>query len=299
MQLPFVKMQGAGNDFVMLDGFTRSLELTTELVQRLCDRRFGIGCDQLLVVEKPTQPDCDFRYRIFNQNGGEVQMCGNGARCFVVFVRALGLTDKKVIRCQTMKRVIAPELLDDGRVRVDMGAPTFTAADIPFNPQGLSHLSRGEDTLYEIRTGVEDNWLSVLSMGNPHCVRLVGDVEETDVAEIGTALQKNPAFPESVNAGFLEVLDDHHARYRVYERGVGETLACGTGACAAAVAGMRRGAIKDWAEIECRGGTLRIDWAGAASHVFLTGPARIVYRGEIDTETFWPQDLRHPVALQG
>lgn len=291
MKLPFIKMQGAGNDFVMLDGVSRSLTLTAELVRHLSDRRFGIGCDQLLVVEKPTDPSCDFRYRIFNQNGGEVEMCGNGARCFVIFVRALGLTQKKIIRCETMKRVIAPELLEDGRVRVDMGAPGFDPDKIPFVPAGLSHLTREQDTLYEIRTGYEDNWLSVLSMGNPHCVRLVGDVDETDVAGIGAALQKNPHFPQSVNVGFLQVIDEHHARYRVFERGVGETLACGTGACAAAVAGMRRGALLEWAEIACRGGSLRIDWAGKENPVFLTGPARIVYRGEIDTQTFWPQDL--------
>ncbi|MDR3898594.1 MAG: diaminopimelate epimerase [Duodenibacillus sp.] len=282
MLLRFTKMQGAGNDFVMLNAYDKSLTLTPEQIRFICDRRFGVGCDQMLVVEKSTTPAADFKYRIFNQDGGEVEMCGNGARCFAVFVREQGLTDKRTITCETVKGVIAPTVEDDGRVTVDMGAPHFAPEDVGFDAEGVSRLSRAADTLYQIRAGGEDNWVSIVSMGNPHAVRLVGDVDEAPVETVGEAFQHLERFKNRVNVGFLQIESRSKARLRVYERGVGETLACGSGACAAVVAGIRRGALDNAVEVEMRGGTLRITWDGADGHVFLTGPAVTVFTGEID-----------------
>lgn len=282
MLLRFTKMQGAGNDFVMLNAYDKPLTLTPEQIRFICDRRFGVGCDQMLVVEKSTTPAADFKYRIFNQDGGEVEMCGNGARCFAVFVREQGLTDKRTITCETVKGVIAPTVEDDGRVTVDMGAPHFAPEDVGFDAGGVSRLSRAADTLYQIRAGGEDNWVSIVSMGNPHAVRLVGDVDEAPVETVGEAFQHLERFKNRVNVGFLQIESRSKARLRVYERGVGETLACGSGACAAVVAGIRRGALDNAVEVEMRGGTLRITWDGADGHVFLTGPAVTVFTGEID-----------------
>lgn len=282
MLLRFTKMQGAGNDFVMLNAYDKPLTLTPEQIRFICDRRFGVGCDQMLVVEKSTTPAADFKYRIFNQDGGEVEMCGNGARCFAVFVREQGLTDKRTITCETVKGVIAPTVEDDGRVTVDMGAPHFAPEDVGFDAEGVSRLSRAADTLYQIRAGGEDNWVSIVSMGNPHAVRLVGDVDEAPVETVGEAFQHLERFKNRVNVGFLQIESRRKARLRVYERGVGETLACGSGACAAVVAGIRRGALDNAVEVEMRGGTLRITWDGADGHVFLTGPAVTVFTGEID-----------------
>lgn len=282
MLLRFTKMQGAGNDFVMLNAYDKPLTLTPEQIRFICDRRFGVGCDQMLVVEKSTIPAADFKYRIFNQDGGEVEMCGNGARCFAVFVREQGLTDKRTITCETVKGVIAPTVEDDGRVTVDMGAPHFAPEDVGFDAEGVSRLSRAADTLYQIRAGGEDNWVSIVSMGNPHAVRLVGDVDEAPVETVGEAFQHLERFKNRVNVGFLQIESRSKARLRVYERGVGETLACGSGACAAVVAGIRRGALDNAVEVEMRGGTLRITWDGADGHVFLTGPAVTVFTGEID-----------------
>lgn len=282
MLLRFTKMQGAGNDFVMLNAYDKPLTLTPEQIRFICDRRFGVGCDQMLVVEKSTTPAADFKYRIFNQDGGEVEMCGNGARCFAVFVREQGLTDKRTITCETVKGVIAPTVEDDGRVTVDMGAPHFAPEDVGFDAEGVSRLSRAADTLYQIRAGGEDNWVSIVSMGNPHAVRLVGDVDEAPVETVGEAFQHLKRFKNRVNVGFLQIESRSKARLRVYERGVGETLACGSGACAAVVAGIRRGALDNAVEVEMRGGTLRITWDGADGHVFLTGPAVTVFTGEID-----------------
>lgn len=282
MLLRFTKMQGAGNDFVMLNAYDKPLTLTPEQIRFICDRRFGVGCDQMLVVEKSTTPAADFKYRIFNQDGGEVEMCGNGARCFAVFVREQGLTDKRTITCETVKGVIAPTVEDDGRVTVDMGAPHFAPEDVGFDAEGVSRLSRAADTLYQIRAGGEDNWVSIVSMGNPHAVRLVGDVDEAPVETVGEAFQHLERFKKRVNVGFLQIESRSKARLRVYERGVGETLACGSGACAAVVAGIRRGALDNAVEVEMRGGTLRITWDGADGHVFLTGPAVTVFTGEID-----------------
>lgn len=282
MLLRFTKMQGAGNDFVMLNAYDKPLTLTPEQIRFICDRRFGVGGDQMLVVEKSTTPAADFKYRIFNQDGGEVEMCGNGARCFAVFVREQGLTDKRTITCETVKGVIAPTVEDDGRVTVDMGAPHFAPEDVGFDAEGVSRLSRAADTLYQIRAGGEDNWVSIVSMGNPHAVRLVGDVDEAPVETVGEAFQHLERFKNRVNVGFLQIESRSKARLRVYERGVGETLACGSGACAAVVAGIRRGALDNAVEVEMRGGTLRITWDGADGHVFLTGPAVTVFTGEID-----------------
>lgn len=282
MLLRFTKMQGAGNDFVMLNAYDKPLTLTPEQIRFICDRRFGVGCDQMLVVEKSTTPAADFKYRIFNQDGGEVEMCGNGARCFAVFVREQGLTDKRTITCETVKGVIAPTVEDDGRVTVDMGAPHFAPEDVGFDAEGVSRLSRAADTLYQIRAGGEDNWVSIVSMGNPHAVRLVGDVDEAPVETVGEAFQHLERFKNRVNVGFLQIESRSKARLRVYERGVGETLACGSGACAAVVAGIRRGALDNAVEVEMRGGTLRITGDGADGHVFLTGPAVTVFTGEID-----------------
>lgn len=282
MLLRFTKMQGAGNDFVMLNAYDKPLTLTPEQIRFICDRRFGVGCDQMLVVEKSTTPAADFKYRIFNQDGGEVEMCGNGARCFAVFVREQGLTDKRTITCETVKGVIAPTVEEDGRVTVDMGAPHFAPEDVGFDAGGVSRLSRAADTLYQIRAGGEDNWVSIVSMGNPHAVRLVGDVDEAPVETVGEAFQHLERFKNRVNVGFLQIESRSKARLRVYERGVGETLACGSGACAAVVAGIRRGALDNAVEVEMRGGTLRITWDGADGHVFLTGPAVTVFTGEID-----------------
>lgn len=282
MLLRFTKMHGAGNDFVMLNAYDKPLTLTPEQIRSICDRRFGVGCDQMLVVEKSTTPAADFKYRIFNQDGGEVEMCGNGARCFAVFVREQGLTDKRTITCETVKGVIAPTVEDDGRVTVDMGAPHFAPEDVGFDAEGVSRLSRAADTLYQIRAGGENNWVSIVSMGNPHAVRLVGDVDEAPVETVGEAFQHLERFKNRVNVGFLQIESRSKARLRVYERGVGETLACGSGACAAVVAGIRRGALDNAVEVEMRGGTLRITWDGADGHVFLTGPAVTVFTGEID-----------------
>ncbi|MDO4936464.1 MAG: diaminopimelate epimerase [Sutterellaceae bacterium] len=280
-QLRFTKMQGAGNDFVMVNAYASPLDLTVEDIRYICDRRFGVGCEQMLVVEKSDLPDVDFKYRIFNQDGGEVEMCGNGARCFAVFVRDEGLTDKKTIRCETMKGVIAPTVETQTSVTVDMGAPRFNPEEVGFIPQGIAALTRAEDKLYQIKAGGEDNWVSIVSMGNPHAVKLVGDAAEAAVAEIGADFQKHPAFPHQVNVGFLQIVDRTHVKLRVFERGVGETLACGTGACAAVVAGIRRGALDSRVEVEMAGGRLTIAWAGEGESVYLTGPAVIVFKGEM------------------
>lgn len=289
MKLAFTKMQGAGNDFVMIDAITRPVALTPDLVRRLSHRQFGIGCDQLLVVERSDLPDVDFKYRIFNQDGNEVQMCGNGARCFAVFVRAQGLTDKQRIRCETLAGIIEPEVMQDGRVRVNMGVPRFAPSDLPFDPaEATSVAGEGLGTRYELTVDGAAVWVSVASMGNPHATVFVDDVQTDMVHVCGEALQHHPAFPERVNVGFLQVLNDTSARLRVYERGAGETLACGTGACAAALAGMRSGLLASKAEIEMPGGLLQIEWAGLNSSepcpVYLTGPATEVFRGEIEID---------------
>ena len=277
MKLQFTKMQGAGNDFVVLNSIGADFNLSADQLRFLGNRHFGVGADQILVVEAPRLPDTDFRYRIFNQDGGEVEQCGNGARCFAKFVYE---------KVETMKGIIEPQLQEDGRVRVNMGAPRFAPEDLPFVSEGLSHLTRSRDTLWEVKAGGYNNWVSIVSMGNPHAVLVVGDVNAALVDVIGPAIEHHTAFPRRVNVGFLQPVSDHEARLRVWERGAGETLACGTGACAAAVAGMRRGLLGPAVEIEARGGRLKIEWAGLAAEtpqpVYLTGPAEIVFEGEIE-----------------
>jgi len=266
-------MQGLGNDFVVIDGVRQRAELSPAAIRRLADRRFGVGCDQVLLVEAPTRAGIDFRYRIFNADGGEVEQCGNGARCFVVFVRERGLTDKREIRVETASGVIVPRVEDDGEVTVDMGAPRFDPEAVPFEGGGGGAV----DVLDVDGHAVE---VSVLSMGNPHAVQLVRDVDAAPVTTEGARIECHPRFPKRVNAGYMQVVDRDTIRLRVFERGVGETLACGTGACAAVVAGIRRGLLDCTVRVETRGGVLTIEWPGEGSPVSMKGPAAIVFEGE-------------------
>ena len=269
----FTKMHGAGNDFVVVDATRTPFALTPAQIRALADRRFGVGCDQLLVVEPATRPDVDFRYRIFNADGGEVEQCGNGARCFVVFVGAKRLTDKREIRVETLSGVIVPRLEDDGEVTVDMGEPRFAPDAVPF-AGGTGAIV--EPLIVDGRTIA----ISALSIGNPHAVQLVSDVEAAPVATEGPVIERHPRFPERVNAGYMQVVDRANIRLRVYERGTGETHACGTGACAAVVAGIRRGLLDTEVRVRMRGGTLTIRWHGAGSPVWMKGPAAVVFEGE-------------------
>jgi len=285
MQLKFTKMHGAGNDFIVIDAVSQEVDLSPEQWQRLADRRFGIGADQILIVERATSPDCDFRYRIFNNDGGEVEQCGNGSRAFVRFVSDKGLTDKRSIRVQTMAGIITPRLEDDGSVTVDMGAPVLEPSLVPFDNAGLDGVAQGRDTLWPLTVrarGAEQTVLvSAVSMGNPHAVQVVDDVDTAPVLETGPQIENHPRFPKRVNAGYLQVLDRGHVKLRVFERGAGETLACGTGACAAVVAGIRRGLLDSPVQVEARGGRLSIAWAGEGQPVYLSGPAVTVFEGEI------------------
>jgi len=286
MKLKFTKMHGAGNDFIVLDATREALALGPEQWRRLADRRFGIGADQILVVERPTEEGCDFRYRIFNNDGGEVEQCGNGSRAFVRFVSDKGLTDKRSIRVQTMSGIITPRLEDDGSVTVDMGAPILEPARVPFDAAGLAGVAQGRDTVWPLAVhagGVERTVLvSTVSMGNPHAVQVVDDVETAPVAETGPQIEHHPRFPKRVNAGYLQVIDRGHVKLRVFERGAGETLACGTGACAAVVAGIRRGLLDSPVQVQARGGILTIRWAGEGQPVMMSGPAETVFEGEIE-----------------
>jgi diaminopimelate epimerase len=275
VKLKFAKMHGLGNDFVVIDGVRQAVSLTPEQLRYLADRHFGVGCDQILLVEKPTRPGVDFRYRIFNADGGEVEQCGNGARCFVRFVHEQGLTDKREIRVETLQGTIAPRLEGDGKVTVDMGEPRFLPAQIPF-------LHDDDVIIYNLDVADETLEISVVSMGNPHAVQVVGDVEAAPVGEHGPLIEGHERFPQRVNAGFMQVVDRHAIRLRVYERGSGETLACGTGACAAAVAGIRRGLLDSPVRVTTRGGDLTIAWGGPGRPVLMTGPAATVFSGEIE-----------------
>jgi diaminopimelate epimerase len=270
--LRFAKMEGLGNDFVVVDATRVPFSLSAEQIRRLADRRFGVGCDQVLVVDA-ARGDADFGYRIFNADGGEVEQCGNGARCFVVYVREHGLTDKREIRVETLGGPIVPKLEDDGEVSVDMGVPRFAPSDVPFTG-GTGAVVEPLDVDGRI---VE---ISALSMGNPHAVQLVDDVDAAPVATLGPRIEAHPRFPNRVNAGFMQVVDRATIRLRVYERGAGETLACGTGACAAVVAGIRRGLLDARVRVHTRGGPLTITWSGDALAVLMKGPARTVFEGE-------------------
>ena len=275
MKLNFTKMQGAGNDFVVIDGVTTPIQLTTTQIQRIANRFFGVGCDQLLMVENTSTPDVDFRYRIFNADGGEVEQCGNGARCFVRFVSEKGLTSKREINVETASGIITLTLQDDGQVTVNMGAPRFDPAQIPF--------LAGEPALqYPLKLNASTISISAVSMGNPHAVTLVADVDTAKVAELGPQIEAHALFPQRVNAGFMQVLNPHEIKLRVYERGSGETLACGTGACAAAVSGIQLGQLTSPVLVNTRGGQLSIAWAGGNAPVMMTGPAEIVFEGQIE-----------------
>ncbi|MGI8896625.1 MAG: diaminopimelate epimerase [Casimicrobiaceae bacterium] len=269
--LEFTKMHGLGNDFVVLDGVRQCVELSAEQIRTLADRRFGVGCDQVLIVE-PAQGDADFRYRIFNADGGEVEQCGNGVRCFVVFARARGLTDKGELRVETAGGMIVPRLQDDGRVAVDMGKPRFRTDEVPF--------IGGEGAIVEpLDVDGRTVQISALSMGNPHAVQVVTDVDTAPVGVEGPAIEQHPRFPQRVNAGYMQIIDRATIRLRVWERGAGETPACGTGACAAVVAGIRRGLLDPVVRVQTRGGELTVEWPGNDREVTMTGPAETVYEG--------------------
>ncbi len=285
VKLPFTKMQGAGNDFVVLDGTAGDLGLTPERVRALADRHFGIGADQLLLVERPSLDGVDFKYRIFNCDGGEVEHCGNGARCFVKFVRDKGLTDKTTVRVQVKHGVITLSMQDNGEVVVDMGSPVFEPARVPFDAAGLAGRRDGADTVYPLEVNGATRWISVVSMGNPHAVQLVDDAEAFAVLEDGPVIERHARFPQRVNAGFLQIVSRREVKLRVYERGAGETLACGTGACAAVAAGIRRGLLDSPVAVQTHGGTLTIHWDGArdqAAPLYMAGPAVTVFDGAIE-----------------
>lgn len=275
MRLNFVKMQGLGNDFVMIDAMAQPIILSNEQLRHLADRRFGVGCDQILFVEPSQIEGVDFRYRIFNADGGEVQQCGNGARCFARFVHDQGLTDKTEIVVETQKGLIYPRIEADGEVTVNMGLPRFTPVEIPFVADAAS-------IQYPIEVLGKTQQISVVSMGNPHAVLVVDAVDTAPVGEVGAALESHPRFPERVNVGFMQILDRHNIRLRVFERGSGETLACGTGACAAVVAGQRLGLLDEGVTVQTRGGTLTIRWAGENQPVLMRGAAVRVFEGVIE-----------------
>ncbi len=282
MKLKFTKMHGAGNDFVVIDAINQQIEFTPAQWQFLADRRFGVGADQMLVVEKAPSANVDFRYRIYNPDGGEVEQCGNGARAFVKFVTDKGLTDKRAIKVETMSGVIEPTLETDGRITVNMGAPILQTARVPFDIHGLQGKPEANDTLWPLDINGKTIWISAVSMGNPHAVQVVDDVASAPVNTDGPLIEHHPRFPNRVNAGFMQVINRHHIKLRVFERGAGETLACGTGTCAAVVTGINRGLLDSPVKVEARGGELSIAWAGGATPVLLTGPAVSVFEGEID-----------------
>ncbi len=280
-------MQGAGNDFVMLDETRGSLGLTTAQYRFLADRHFGVGADQILTVRPPTEEGIDFEYVIHNADGGEVEQCGNGARCFVRFVREQGLTSKDVVRVKTLSGIIEPRMQADGRVTVDMGAPVFEQALVPFDAAGLVPVPEGSWEKWPLvlpgQAQAAPIFVGALSMGNPHAVQLVADVDTAPVLETGPLIENHVRFPRRVNAGFMQVVSRGKIRLRVYERGVGETLACGTGACAAVVAGIRWGLLDARVDVITRGGQLTIEWTGQLdAPVMMTGPATTVFESEIE-----------------
>ena len=274
MHIKFTKMQGIGNDFVVIDGFNQAIKLSADQIRHLADRHFGVGCDQLLLVEHASHPNADFRYRIFNADGHEVEQCGNGARCFVKFVHQHKLTDKTQICVETASGLIYPKLEDNGLVTVNMGAPRFEPAQIPF-------IADQSALTYQLDLGNSAVEISTVSMGNPHAVQIVQDVDSAPVEVQGTLIESHAKFPQRVNAGFMQIINSHEIRLRVFERGAGETLACGTGACAATVAGIRLGKLQSPVKVIMRGGELNISWDGDQSAVMMTGPAITVFEGEI------------------
>jgi diaminopimelate epimerase len=285
MRVRFTKMQGAGNDFVVLDETRGRLNLSPQQYRWLADRHFGVGADQILCVRPSPQAGIDFEYVIHNADGGEVEHCGNGARCFVRFVRERGLTDQSTIRVQTLSSVLTLRMLEDGRVTVDMGAPVFDLPAIPFDPMGLQPQAQGPWQQWPISVDGARVLVAVVSMGNPHAVLMVSDVDTAPVTSLGPLIERHPCFARHVNVGFLQVIDRTQVRLRVWERGAGETLACGTGACAAVVAGIRLGHLDCRVDVQARGGMLTIEWDGGASPVLMTGPAVTVFEGEVEIPT--------------
>lgn len=275
MKLNFTKMQGAGNDFVVIDGVSSQIQLNTAQIQHIANRFFGVGCDQLLIVEKTDTPNVDFRYRIFNADGGEVQQCGNGARCFVRFVVEKNLTQKREIVVETASGMITLTLQDNGEVTVNMGAPNFTPESLPF-------LADIQQTQYSLPLAKAELTISAVSIGNPHAVLIVNDVNTANVGELGPQIESHAQFPEHVNAGFMQVVNEHEINLRVFERGSTETLACGTGACAAVVSGIQLGLLQSPVLVNTRGGKLKIEWSGDQSPVMMTGPAEVVFEGTIE-----------------
>lgn len=279
-------MHGAGNDFVVLDATLHPIELSAEQARRLADRRFGVGADQILVVEPSRKEGVDFGYRIYNASGDEVEQCGNGARCFARYVRDKRLSDKRTIKVQTLNTLLELKLGDDGRVAVDMGTPIFDPRRVPFDASGLVARPVKGFMLWPIGVDGSQVEVAVLSMGNPHAVQRVSDIDAAPVARLGAAIESHPCFPRKVNAGFMQVVSRRQILLRVYERGVGETMSCGTGACAAVVAGIRLGWLDSAVDVHTHGGVLRIDWPGGAgrmsAHVSMTGPAQTVFEGEIE-----------------
>ncbi|MES0327756.1 MAG: diaminopimelate epimerase [Gammaproteobacteria bacterium] len=274
MLINFTKMQGVGNDFVVIDAINQKIALTREQIRHISNRHFGVGCDQLLLVEESKSEDAEFRYRIFNADGGEVEQCGNGARCFARFVIDQGLTDSQVIPVETKSGLIQLELEADGRVTVDMGEPDFDPASLPFE-------AKGTPEYHELVVNDEKYAIGAVSIGNPHAVLLVESVKEAPVQMLGAAIESHHRFPQRVNVGFMEVEDRSNIRLRVYERGAGETMACGTGACAAVAVGIKNRLLDERVQVELRGGDLTIFWPGAGSHLMMTGPAETVYKGQI------------------
>jgi diaminopimelate epimerase len=301
MLLNFTKMQGAGNDFVVVDGFSAPVSLTSAQIKKIANRNFGVGCDQLLIVEKTTLPNVDFKYRIFNADGNEVAQCGNGARCFVRFVVDKGLTRKREILVETASGLLTLTLQSDNQVTVNMGAPRFEPAEIPFiaphrektyalQPQGLSPQNIPAEAGYScVKPNIHapsqpSMQLAVVSMGNPHAVSIVDNIETANVAGLGPLIESHKNFPERVNAGFMQIINAHDIKLRVYERGAGETLSCGTGACAAVVSGIQLGLLQSPVDVNTRGGKLQVAWAGEGKPVMMTGPATTVFEGQISID---------------
>lgn len=285
MRWNFTKMHGAGNDFVVLDGVRQSLDMTPERARALAHRQFGVGCDQILLVDTPLHPEADFRYRIFNADGSEVEHCGNGARCFVRFVHEQKLSSRNPLRAEIATGLITLEELANGDITVEMGQTRFAASDLPFEVSGLATQTQGQDTLYGLElatTPPQTVWLSAVAISNPHAVQVVANIEAAPVNLLGPMIESHPRFTRRVNAGFMQIVDLHTIYLRVYERGAGETLACGTGTCAAVAAGIRRGLLESPVRVRTHGGWLTVAFDGA--QLRMTGPATTVYSGSIDID---------------
>ncbi|MFD4836061.1 diaminopimelate epimerase [Achromobacter sp. NPDC058515] len=287
MNWNFTKMHGAGNDFVVLDGVRQAIDMTPERARALGDRHFGIGADQILLVERATRPDADFRYRIFNSDGTEVEHCGNGARCFVRFVHEQGLSDRNPLRAEIATGILVLDEGDDEQVTVEMGSTRFDPAALPFDTAGLASRAQGQDTLWDLELDAPAGLprtvaISAVAISNPHAVQVVDDVDTAPVSVLGPLIETHPRFARRVNAGFMQVVDRHNIRLRVFERGAGETLACGTGACAAVAAGIRRGLLESPVRVQTRGGVLTIAWNG--EQLRMTGPAESVFTGQVDID---------------